>query len=251
MYDIPDFTTEPSPKWVRAYVGDVPIVDSRNVVLFFEPHYPKYFFPQTDVRMDLLEPSARTEPHDPRGAKVFWHLRAGDRRETDAAFTYRRPPKAGQADMSDFISFRWDALDAWFEEEDQVYVHPRNPYSRVDVAQSSRHIRVTLDGTELADTSRPVLLWETRLPTRYYIPPADVRTALLRKSATVTQCPYKGTAETYSVVIGDRTYDDHAWCYPAPIPECAKIEGLICFYSEKVDIVEDGVRLPRPKSRWS
>ena len=251
MYDIPTYTTEPSPKWVRAFVDDIPVVDSRNVMLFFEPYYPKYFFPQSDVRMDLLEPSETRDPEDPRGEKIYWHLRAGDGLRKDAAFTYRQPPTPDQADMSAFISFRWDALDAWFEEDDQVYVHPRNPYTRVDIARSSRHIRVSIGETELANTRRPVLLWETRLPTRYYIPRADVRTEHLRLSETVTQCPYKGTAETYSIVVGDRIYQDHAWSYPFPIPDCAKIEGLICFYSEKVDITEDGVLLPRPQSRWS
>ena len=115
---------------------------------------------------------------------------------------------------------------------------------------SSRHIAVSVDSTKVADTRRPVLLWETRLPTRYDIPRQDVRFDLLEKTETVTRCPYKGIAETFAVRIDDRVHKDFAWSYRLPIPECPKIEGLICFYNEVVDIVEDGVALERLETHF-
>lgn len=250
MYDIGDYTIVPSPRRVRTMFNGAVVADSRAMVLFFERPYPNYFFPKGDVRMDLLEPSDRTGGDDPRGEKVFWHLSVGDRRVPDAAFTYRNPPNDRQADLDGYLTFDWPVMDAWFEEDDQIYVHARNPYHRVDAARSSRHIRVAIDGVEVANTHRPVLLWETGLPTRYYIPRLDVRLDLLRPSETVTRCPYKGIAETFSVEVGGTLYRDHAWFYPVPIPECPKIEGMICFYNERVDLTEDGVPLDRPKTQF-
>ena len=250
MYDIGDYTIVPSPRRVRTMFNGAVVADSRAMVLFFERPYPNYYFPKSDVRMDLLERSDRAGGDDPRGEKVFWHLTVGGRRAQDAAFTYRNPPTDRQADLDGYLTFDWPAMDAWFEEDDQIYVHARNPYHRVDAVRSSRHIRVAIDGVDVANTNRPVLLWETGLPTRYYIPRLDVRQDLLRPSDTVTRCPYKGIAETFSVEVGGALRRDHAWSYPVPIPECPKIEGLICFYNERVDITEDGVPLDRPKTHF-
>ncbi|HEX9032169.1 MAG TPA: DUF427 domain-containing protein [Streptosporangiaceae bacterium] len=131
-------------------------------------------------------------------------------------------------------------------------MHPRDPYHRVDVLHSSRHVRVVMLGETVAETTRPRLLFETNLPTRYYIPPRDVRLDLLVASETSTQCPYKGVASYYGVRAGDTVARDVAWTYRFPIPECPKIEGLICFFNEKVDaIFLDGAELPKPRTPWS
>jgi uncharacterized protein (DUF427 family) len=132
-----------------------------------------------------------------------------------------------------------------------VFVHPRDPYHRVDVVHSSRHVKVVVDGEVVAETTRPRLLFETGLPTRYYIPKLDVRMDLLQPTDSVTACPYKGRARYWSVRVGDRTLKDLVWSYPAPIPECPKIEGLLSFYNERVDIYVDGELQPRPKTQWS
>ena len=130
-------------------------------------------------------------------------------------------------------------------------VHPRDPYHRVDVLNSSRHVKVVIDGTVVAETRRPRLLFETSLPTRYYVPKADVRLDLLEPTDTVTQCPYKGRASYWSVRVGNEVRKDLVWGYPFPIPECSKIENLMCFYNEHVDIYVDGELQERPRTPWS
>lgn len=143
-------------------------------------------------------------------------------------------------------------MDAWFEEDDEVYVHPRDPYKRVDVLHSSRHVRVVVLGELVAETRRPSLLFETGLPTRYYVPKADVRMDRLVPSETETRCPYKGLATYHSVRVGATVVGDVAWCYRHPIPECSKIENLVCFFNERVDaLYVDGALQPRPQTRWS
>jgi uncharacterized protein (DUF427 family) len=133
-----------------------------------------------------------------------------------------------------------------------VYVHPRDPYKRVDVLHSSRHVRVIVAGELVAETRRPSLLFETGLPTRYYIPRADVRMDLLVPTETETRCPYKGLATYYAVHIGPTVVRDIAWYYRHPIPECSKIENLVCFFNERVDaLYVDGELQPKPRTLWS
>ena len=118
--------------------------------------------------------------------------------------------------------------------------------------QSSRPVRVIVGGETVAETRRARFLFETRLPTRYYIPPDDVRMDLLIPSDKTTACPYKGRARYYSVKIGDKRFEDLVWRYPEPIAECAKIKGYLCFFNERVDeILVDGVTVPRPLTPWS
>jgi uncharacterized protein (DUF427 family) len=148
-----------------------------------------------------------------------------------------------------FRLFTW--MDAWFEEDDEVYGHPRDPYKRVDVLHSSRHVRVLVAGALVAETRRPSLLFETGLPTRYYVPKADVRMDLLVPTETQTRCPYKGLATYYAVRVAATVVPDVAWCYRHPIPECGKIENLVCFFNERVDLYVDGELPPRPQTRWS
>ena len=143
-------------------------------------------------------------------------------------------------------------MDAWFEEDDEVYVHARDPYKRVDVLHSSRHVKVVVAGQVMAESRRPAVLFETGLPTRYYLPKADVRMDLLVPTDTETRCPYKGTASYYSMRSGSALVRDIAWYYRHPIPECSKIENLICFFDERVDAVYvDGELQDRPRTRWS
>jgi uncharacterized protein (DUF427 family) len=145
----------------------------------------------------------------------------------------------------------WNEVDSWFEEDEEVFKHPRDPYHRVDVLNSSRHVRVMVGGVVVAESMKPRLLFETNLPTRYYLPKLDVRTDLLFPTLTSSVCPYKGTAEYWSVNVGGKSYVDIAWGYPSPVPEAAKIAGLVCFYNEKVDIEVDGQSLARPSTHFS
>src|SRR5262249_32300317 len=135
----------------------------------------------------------------------------------------------------------WDALDAWFEEDEQVFTHPRDPYTRVDILPSSRHVRIDLDGVTIAETDKPTLLFETGLPTRYYLHRTHVRMDLIESSATVSHRPSQGAADHWALRLGDEVHADLAWSYRTPLPERQKIAGLISFYTERVSVYVDGV----------
>lgn len=240
---------ELSPRRVRAFFDNQVVADSQQVLLVFETKRPPvYWFPKSDVRMDLLL------PHEPSAGATSgiqrWRSNTGGRVVDNLAWTY---PEAGGdlSPLQDHIAFYWNAVDAWYEEDEEVFVHPRDPYSRVDTMHSSRHVRVEVDGQVVADTTRPVVLFETGLPTRYYIPKLDVRMELLEPTDTVTHCPYKGDARYWSLHTGEKTYMDFVWSYPRPIPEIPKIENLLCFYNEKVDLYVDGALQERPLSPFS
>jgi uncharacterized protein (DUF427 family) len=240
---------ELSPRRVRAYFDNQVLADSQKVLLVFETKRPPvYWFPTTDVRMDMLavkEPVAESA-----SGTVRWRSNIGGRSADNIAWSYAEPNGA-LAPLQGHIAFYWNAVDAWYEEDEEVFVHPRDPYSRVDTVHSSRQVRIEVDGQVVAETNRPVLLFETGLPTRYYIPKLDVRMDLLEATDTVTHCPYKGAASYWSLRVGGKTYRDFVWAYPRPIPEIPKIENLLCFYNEKVDLYVDGALQPRPVSPFS
>ncbi len=239
---------EPSAKRVRAVLGGQVVVDTLHPWLVWEiPYYPAYYLPREDVRAGL-EPSGRTEHSPSRGEATYYDVHVGDTVARDGAWAYLESP---MEELRDLVRFEWQALDEWLEEDELVYVHPRSPYSRVDVLASSRRVQVMVDGVELADSTRPHILFETGLPPRYYVPLSDVRTELLVPSDRVTQCPYKGTATYWSVQAGERRYDDFVWMYRSPLAESAKIAGMACFYNEKVDLIVDGVPQERPRTPFS
>lgn len=246
-----DVRIEPCPRWVRAFVGGIAVADSKRALTVTPGVLPVYYFPLGDVRADLLEPSDRVQSHPILGERSFYHLRIGDRRVENAGWRFvALPPEA--AALAEHVAFYWDRLDHWYEEDDEVFVHPRDPYHRVDVLNSSRHVRVIVGGEVVAESHRPRLLFETGLPTRYYLPRMDVKMNLLTQSKTVTQCPYKGRTVHFDLGLGDRAWHDIAWSYPYPIPECPKIENLICFYDERVDAIEvDGEVQSKPRTPWS
>jgi uncharacterized protein (DUF427 family) len=210
-----------------------------------------YYFPREDVRAELLVPADHVTPCPDPGAAACWTVRVGDRTAEHAARSHPAP-SPDRLPLHDHVAFEWSKMDAWLEEDDEVYVHPRDPYKRVDVLHSSRHVRVVVAGELVAVSRRPSLLFETGLPTRYYMPKADVRMDLLVPTETETRCPYKGVATYYSVRIGPTVIRDIAWCYRHPIPECGKIENLVCFFNERVEaLYVDGELEPKPRTRWS
>jgi uncharacterized protein (DUF427 family) len=241
---------EPSPRWVRVKFGGEFIADSKRALLFrqYGPgQLPTYYFPRDDVRMDALGPAA----HDDRaGETMRWTVRVGDRVAENAAWTHL-DPASGPTALKGHITFEWNKMDAWYEEEEEVFVHARDPYKRVDVLASSRLVRVVIAGETVAETRRPFLLFETSLPTRYYIPREDVRMDLLDPSNLRTHCPYKGIASYWSVRIGDHVAKNDVWSYPEPIRECPKIKDLLCFFNERVDLYVDGELQARPQTPWS
>ncbi len=232
----PALRVEASPRWVLGFVNGIPIVNSKRVVVAYGARrLATYFFPTADVRMDMLRPAeTQSTPAERR-----YTLEMGGRTIEDIAWSYT-DLDGEQAELRDYIAFEWRKIDAWYEEDDEVFVHPRDPYHRVDVLDSSRHVKVVIGGQVVAETRRPRLLFETGLRTRYYIPKVDVRMDLLEPTATVSQCPYKGNATYWSARIGDQVFPDIVWSYPFPIPECTKIQNLLAFYNEKTEIYVDG-----------
>jgi uncharacterized protein (DUF427 family) len=235
-------------KRVRAYLGGAVVVDSIAPLLVWEvPYYPTYYFQASDVRADLVDDGV-ADLHSPsRGDAKTLSVLAGGSRARGAAARFEDSPVE---ELRGTVRLEWGAMEAWFEEDEQVYTDPRDPYTRVDVLASSRRVRVLLDDLLLADSTSPRLLFETGLPTRYYLPRTHVRMDLLQRSPTVTHCPYKGRAETWSLRVGDVLHEDLAWSYPAPLPESQKIAGLIAFYDEKLDIEVDGALQERPTTKF-
>ena len=250
----PDYriTFERSPRRVRVQFNGAWIADSTAAHLLFETrHLPIYYFPRADVRMDLLRPTDHHTYCPYKGTAAYWSIAVGDRVSENAVWGYP-DAFAEVAAIEDYVAFYWDRVDHWYEEDDEIFVHARDPYKRVDVVNSSRPLKVIVGGETVAETRRARFLYETRLPTRYYIPPEDVRMDLLVPSDKVTACPYKGTARYWSVKIGDQVFPDIVWSYPDPVPECPKIKGYLCFFNEHVDdIVLDGASVPKPLTPWS
>jgi uncharacterized protein (DUF427 family) len=239
---------EPGAKRVQAFLGGEVVADTTRPMLVWEvPYYPTYYFPVDDVRADL-HPDGDTAHSPSRGDGRTFTVRAGDREAPGAALRYEDSPIA---ELRGLVRLDWHAMDAWFEEDEEVFTHPRDPYTRVDILASSRHVRVEVDGETVAESSSPRLLFETGLPVRYYLPKTHVRLDLLIPTATVTHCPYKGRAEWWSVRTPNAVREDLAWSYRTPLPESQKIAGLVAFYNEKVDIYVDGVRQERPRTKFS
>ncbi|PZG24070.1 hypothetical protein C1I95_01645 [Micromonospora craterilacus] len=240
---------EPVPRRIRAFLAGERVLDTTRARYVWEwPFYPQYYVPVEDVHGDFLVDEEKTE-QSRRGTARLHGLRVG---ETSRATCARRYGDDTLAGLADTIRFDWAAMDAWFEEDEQVFVHPRNPYARVDALRSTRRVRVELDGTVLADSAAPVLVFETGLPTRYYLNRTDVDFRHLVPSATTTSCPYKGrTSDYWSIRVNGTVHADLAWSYVFPTGTLLPIAGLIAFYNEKVDLIVDGERLPRPKTHFS
>jgi uncharacterized protein (DUF427 family) len=229
---------EMSPRSVRATFAGEAVADSKRARLLHESGRPPvYYFPVEDVRTDLLEKTGQETTCSYKGTASYWTVTAGGRRATNAAWSYRGPPP-GAPDLSGFVAFEWGAIDGWYEEDDRVLGGARDPYHRVDAVWGERHVRVLLGGEMVAETDKPCLVFETGVPTRYYLAPEDVRTGLLEPSRTTTVCPYKGVASYWSATVDGRTVEDVAWSYESPLPEQPRIAGLICFWPERVDAIE-------------
>ena len=247
--------TEPCEKWVRGFLGGTPVVDATSPLLFWEDRFPVpgYAFDPDDVRIDLLRPSSEKPPREPfcylpKGPVREWYdVVVGDRVVAHAAWVRDDPALEGR------IVFSWQpgVLDRWLEEEEEVIEHPRDPHKRVEALVSSRRVRVAMAGIELADSRSPVLLFETDLPTRYYLPLSDVRFDALVPSDNHSRCPYKGVADGYWTLPDVAGGTDIAWSYSSPFPAVGSIAGRVAFYNELVDITLDGVPLARPVSVFS
>jgi len=246
-------TGEQSHKRVRAYLAGELVADTSAPLLVWENrNYPAYYIPEGDIQAALIA-SGQSDRHPRLGEAELLHVKTS---VATAELAARRYPDAPLPELRDAIRLEWDAMSEWLEEDEPVYVHPRSPYTRVDILASSRLVRVELDGVTVAESGQPRILFETGLPPRYYLPLTGVRMDLLRPSDRATHCPYKGTASYWSVdtsqaAAGGRLHKDVVWMYRTPLPESQKVAGLACFYNERVDLYVDGVRQARPKSALS
>ncbi len=240
---------EPSRKRVRVVLGGEVIADTPDALYVWEwPYFPQYYVPLADVRDGVLRTSSTTSRSPSRGTATHYDVVAGDRTAVDGALVHL---DSEIHELRDHVRFEFEQMDAWFEEDEEIIVHPRDPATRVQILASSRHVTVSIEGVVVADTHRPTFLYETHLPRRTYIPKLDVRLDLLTPTATSTRCPYKGTAEYWSVTTPRGTHPDVMWSYPTPLCESMQIAGLMCFYDEHVDVTVDGVDQPRPVTKFS
>lgn len=239
---------EPAPRRVRGVLADQVVFDTTSALYVWEtPYYPQYYLPLGDVAQHyLIEVDAGVDPRP--GTAATHHLRVAQVQRSRAAQVFGVDAATG---VAGHVRFQWEALDAWFEEDEQIYLHPRNPYVRVDALRSHRRVRIEVDGVVLADTRSPVMVFETGLPTRYYIDRTDVRFEHLVRADTVSVCPYKGSASDYwSAVTPAGRYPDLAWSYRSTTDGLRAIAGMVAFYDEKVDVAVDGQPQPRPVTHF-
>jgi uncharacterized protein (DUF427 family) len=239
--------TEPTGRRIRVRLGGGLVADStraRLLVQYGRGELPTYYLPREDVAVGAL-----ANPRAGSAGQQIWDVALGSKRAEAGAWEYANP--TGElAELAGHVTFSWRQLE-WYEEDERALVHARDPYKRVDTLRSSRRVQIYVEGQKVADSIRPLLLFETHLPVRYYLPAEDVRTDLLEASDTVTSCPYKGLARYWSVRLGQDVVRDVLWSYPDPIPENPKIRDLFCFFNERVDLVVDGVPQDRPDTPWS
>ena len=242
----------------RRAVGEA-IADTERALLVWEPRriVPSYAVPVDDVRAEVvpdsveipddgrpfLSPGTPFAMHTTPGESLTVRTSAGDR--LAAAFRPADPDLDGYV-VLDFFSF-----DEWFEEEERIVGHPRDPFKRIDIRSSSRHVRIEVDGQVLAESVRPMLLFETGLPTRYYLAREDVRMDLLRPTSTCTWCAYKGEASYWSLDLDDQTLEDLVWTYETPLSDAGAVINRVAFFNERVDVVVDGARSHRPTTEFT
>lgn len=246
MSDIGRVRTEPASKRVRVILGGETVADSTKSLLVWEvPYFPTYYFPPGDVRTDFLTATGEVKSSPSRGDATQYLVKVGNSEGAAYAFHDSKIPEC-----ADHYVFVWGTMDHWLEEDEEVFTHARDPYTRLDILPSSRRVRVEVDGVTVADTTNGTFLFETGLPPRYYLPQTDVRMDLLTPTEKVTACPYKGTARYWSATIDGVTYDDILWGYDHPLPESERIAGLVSFYNEMTDIFIDEVLQERPKTKF-
>jgi uncharacterized protein (DUF427 family) len=242
---------EDFPRRVRAQFNGETVVDARHAKLMHEHGLlPVLYFPADEVRTDLFRPSEKRTKCPWKGEASYWSVDVAGQTAENAVWEYR-DPIAGAPPIKGYFAFYWDKMDRWLEEDEEAIGHIRDPYHRVDVLDSSRHVKVSLDGVVLAETDRPKALFETGLPVRWYIPPEDVRLDLLTPSDKHTICAYKGHADYMSVEVDGAVKKDMVWTYAEPRLEAERIRGHLSFYNERVDVEVDGEPQERPASPFS
>lgn len=233
-------TTLPNPKRIRGYADGELVVDSFDVLgVWDNRHYPSWYFPLDDVLVELVS-SGETREVAGVGIVEMHDVLLGARRVIGPAIV---PGVSCDAGVQGRVRFDFDAVDRWFEEDVEVFSEPRNPYVRVDALASSRHVKVSHAGEVVAETTKPVLLFETGVATRFYVPAVHVRLDCLSRSDRLSSCPYKGFASYYSITVNGSELENSAWTYQTPFPSVTSIAGMICFYTNRLVVEVDGLRV--------
>ena len=237
----------PCDKRVRVTFGGETIIDSKAAKLLLEsPYVPVYYFPKQDFRSEFGEKTAHDTYCPFKGNASYWTLKAGGKTGENLVWGYESPYDEAST-LAGHVALYWQPMDGWFEEDEEIFCHARDPHVRLDILKSSRPVRVEVGGSVIAESTRARFLFETGLAPRHYIPREDVRMDLLTKSETRTQCPYKGNAQYFSLSGINPSIADIAWSYAEPLPEASPIAGHICFHKRHVDaIYVDGVRQEKP-----
>lgn len=227
---------------IRAYHSDELIADSRSALLFREsPFKISYAFPEKDVNMSYLEKIDKEVESPSKGRMIFYNLVSPGSAEVHAqraAFAYP-DLKDDTSDLRGYVILKWNAMDSWYEEDEQMIGHPRDPFTRIDVRKSSAHVVVTFNGAVIADSAQPRILMETGLPIRYYIPEEDVNWKYLVAIDKTTVCPYKGTSRYWSISVEGQKAPETAWAYPEPLQDADRVKDMVCFYQEKLKVYVD------------
>jgi uncharacterized protein (DUF427 family) len=230
---------EPLRRRMRVRFGGTWIADSEDVTLLHEPsHYPVAYFPLGDVVPGVLEPSGHTTGHRDLGPTAWYTARAGEQSKPRAAWQHTGLPDHASV-LKGRVAFAWRAMDAYYEEDERIVGHAADAYHRIDIRQTSRHLVVRHGGRVVADTNRPLALYESGFAPRWYVPRDDVDDAALTPAVGQTFCPYKGVCSYFDNQDTRRA----AWSYQEPYPEVRRIAGLVSFEPDKVEVSLDGARL--------
>ena len=241
----------PVAKRIRCWFNNGLIADSKRVIL--KRQFPLvYFFPKEDANVGLFEKSTLEPKTDDWGTSTSRHVVVNGKTAGDAVWIYEDPNDAAPDNLRDYVALKWEPMDRWMEEDEEVRIHPRDPYHRIDICHSSRQVRLEADGKTVAETNCPVLLFETGLPVRFYIKKTDINMKLLKPTDFETGCPYKGIASYYSLVTKGNELKNVAWTYPYPNEEALKVKDAVAFFTERLeDVFVDGKRLPKINTKWS
>jgi uncharacterized protein (DUF427 family) len=228
---------------MRVELAGAVVAQSEGVTLLHETgRYPVAYFPPADLDAALLRPSGKRTQHQHLGQTLWWSLKIGGQRFGEVAWSHPRPPRHAQP-MAGLVAFVWDAMDAFYEEDEPILGHAADPYHRVDVRSSRRQLTVELGGEPVAGTHAPLAVFETGFAPRWYVPRRDVTDGVLHDHPLQTLCPYKGVARHFDVAAGGRRAAAAAWSYPAALPESARLAGYVCFDPGQLDLTLDGQRL--------
>ncbi|HWG73911.1 MAG TPA: DUF427 domain-containing protein [Acidimicrobiales bacterium] len=220
---------------IRGDLDGTTVVDATAARMLHETGLlPRWYFPRDSVRADMLEPSSTTTHCPFKGDALYWNVRVGDKVIADALWEYPEVV-AGAPDLSGLLSPYMEKFDRWWDEDEEVHEHPRDPFHRVDARRSSAHVVVRSGGEVVADTGAPVAVKETGLPVRWYVPLGDVDAALLTETSTETYCPYKGVASYWTLEVGEQRFEDAVWTYREPLLEAVPAKGCVCFLADGIE----------------